>query len=95
MSDHKYRRNGNIEWGGKGGGLKNAQKCIIVLRFMAKIVVSEIEGLMSIYYDWRFEECFLHLQMLLAFPYLIFKSRSAIRKVGLYTREYVVVTGVL
>jgi hypothetical protein len=24
--------------GGKGGGLKNAQKCIIVLRFMAKIV---------------------------------------------------------
>ena len=45
---------------------------------------------MSIYYDWRFEE-FSHLQMLLAFPYLIFKSRSAIRKVGLYTREYVVV----
>jgi hypothetical protein len=38
---------------------------------------------MSIYYDWRFEE-FSHLQMLLAFPYLIFKSRSAIRKVGLY-----------
>ena len=45
---------------------------------------------MSIYYDWRFED-FPHLQMLLAFPYLIFKSRSAIRKVGLYTREYVVV----
>ena len=45
---------------------------------------------MSIYYDWRFED-FSHLQMLLAFPYLIFKSRSAIRKVGLYTREYVVV----
>ena len=45
---------------------------------------------MLIYYDWRFED-FLHLQMLLAFPYLIFKSRSAIRKVGLYTREYVVV----
>jgi hypothetical protein len=40
MSDHKYRRNGNIEWGGKGGGLKNAQKCIIVLRFMAKIVAA-------------------------------------------------------
>ena len=34
---------------------------------------------------------FSHLHMLLAFPYLIFKSRSAIRKVGLYTREYVVV----
>jgi uncharacterized protein YceK len=45
---------------------------------------------MSIYYDWRFED-FSHLQMLLAFPYLIFKSRSAIRKVGQYTREYVVV----
>jgi hypothetical protein len=45
---------------------------------------------MSIYYDSRFED-FLHVQMLLAFPYLIFKSRSAIRNVGLYTREYVVV----
>ena len=41
---------------------------------------------MSIYYDWRLED-FSHLQMLLAFPYLIFKFRSAIRKVGLYTRE--------
>jgi hypothetical protein len=41
MSDHKYRRNGNIELGGggKGGSLTNAQKYIIVLRFMAKIVV--------------------------------------------------------
>jgi hypothetical protein len=57
---------------------------------LALQLVSEIEGLMSIYYDCRFED-FSHLQMLLAFPYLIFKSRSAIRKVGLYTREYVVV----
>jgi hypothetical protein len=57
---------------------------------LALQLVSEIEGLMSIYYDWRFED-FSHLQMLLAFPYLIFKSRSAIRKVGLYTRKYVVV----
>jgi hypothetical protein len=39
MSDHKSRQNGNIEWG--GGGLKNAQKCIIVQRFMAKIVVAD------------------------------------------------------
>ena len=45
---------------------------------------------MSIYYDWRFED-FSHLQMLLSFPYLIFKFRSAIQKVGLYTSEYVVV----
>jgi hypothetical protein len=46
--------------------------------FLASLHVCDtIEGLMSIYYDRRFED-FLHLQMLLALPYLIFKSRSAI-----------------
>jgi hypothetical protein len=56
MSDHKYTRNGNIEWGGGGGGgLKNAYKIIVVLWFMAKIVASKLIVWNVIFQIYAFE----------------------------------------